>query len=101
MHAAKFVGLKSPIPYKWRKLGVKYLKNGMNFAYGGTGVFDTVVPGPNMTTQIDFFQHLIKDNVFTATDLDSSLALVSLAGNDYSAYSARNGSSQVRALLLH
>ncbi|KAE8098526.1 hypothetical protein FH972_016581 [Carpinus fangiana] len=93
-YVAKFVGLKSPIPYKWRKLGVKYLKNGMNFAYGGTGVFDTVVFGPNMTTQIEFFQHLIKDNVFTATDLVSSVALVSLAGNDYSAYSAGNGSSQ-------
>jgi hypothetical protein len=101
MHAAKFVGLKSPIPYKWRRLGVKYLKNGMNFACGGTGVFDTVALGPNMTTQIEFFQRLIKDNVFTAADLVSSVALVSLAGNDYSAYSAGNGSSQVRALLLH
>jgi hypothetical protein len=96
INAAKSVGLKSPVPYKWKQLGGKYLKNGMNFAYGGTGVFDTLVPGPNMTTQIDFFQDLVKDNVFTATDLQSSVALLSLAGNDYSVYAGSSGSTQVR-----
>ena len=97
-NAAKFMGVKSPIPYRWRKLGVKYLKYGMNFAHGGTGVFNTFVADPNMTTQIDFFQELIKTNVFNASNIESSVALVTLAGNDYSAYNFRNGSAQVRTM---
>lgn len=67
----------------------------MNFAYGGTGVFETLVQSPNMTTQIDFFEQLIKDGVYTPTDLMSSMALVSVAGNDYSTYIQINGSAQV------
>ncbi|XP_062005176.1 GDSL esterase/lipase At5g03610-like [Rosa rugosa] len=91
---AKFVGVKSPIPYKFRNVGVKHLKYGMNFAYGGTGVFNTLVAAPNMTTQIDFFQQFIKDSVFNAQDLHSSVALITLAGNDYSYYLALNNSSE-------
>lgn len=69
----------------------------MNFAYGGTGVFETLLKsGPNMTTQIGFLQNLIRDNVFTSADLESSMTLVTLAGNDYSTYIVRNGSAQVR-----
>lgn len=93
--AARFVGVKSPIPYRWRKLGRKHLRYGMNFAYGGTGVFDTLVAQPNMTTQVDFFQQLIKDQVYRPRDLQFSVALVSVAGNDYSTYTARNGSAEV------
>lgn len=91
-YLASFVGIRSPIPYKWRKLGPKPLRHGMNFAYGGTGVFDTLVAFPNMTTQIDFFQQLIKECVYTEQDLQQSMALVSVAGNDYTTYLARNGS---------
>ncbi|KAF3441688.1 hypothetical protein FNV43_RR15603 [Rhamnella rubrinervis] len=94
-YLAKFVGVKSPLPYQWRKVvGGQHLKNGMNFAYGGTGVFNTLVSDPNMTTQIDLFQQLIKQSVFNARDLQSSVALVTVSGNDYSAYIARNGSDQ-------
>lgn len=68
------------------------VENGINFAHGGTGVFQTLVDLPTMTTQIDFFQQLMDKNVFANHDLSSSIALVSLAGNDYAAYLARNGS---------
>jgi len=95
VHAAKFLGLKSPVPYKFRKFIPQNLKYGMNFAYGGTGVFDTSSKNPNMTIQIDFFKQLIKENVYTASDLTRSVALVSVAGNDYNFYLARNGSLQV------
>ncbi|OMO49327.1 hypothetical protein COLO4_38595 [Corchorus olitorius] len=44
-----------------------------------------------MTTQIDFFQRLVEEKVFTQQQLNSSIALVSLAGNDYAAFLARNG----------
>jgi hypothetical protein len=95
MHAAKFLGLRSPIPYRLRKFGIPLLRYGMNFAYGGTGVFQTLYWGPNMTTQIDFFHRLITDNVFTIRDLHSSVALVTLSGNDYT-YIVSRVSAQVR-----
>ncbi|KAL6327808.1 hypothetical protein AAG906_025728 [Vitis piasezkii] len=75
-YIASWMGIKSPTPYRFRKL--RPIKYGMNFAYGGTGVFDTLVAAPNMTIQID--------------DLKSSIALVSVSGNDYNAYIARGGS---------
>ncbi|KAA8516700.1 hypothetical protein F0562_016794 [Nyssa sinensis] len=90
-YLARFVGVKSPVTYRWRKYGGKRLRNGMNFAYGGTGVFNTLVMDPNMTTQIDFFEKLINESVFTKWDLQSSVALVTLAGNDYAAYQAKGG----------
>ncbi|KAG7961355.1 hypothetical protein I3843_09G011000 [Carya illinoinensis] len=92
---AKSIGLKrTPITYRQRN-ETSLLTYGMNFAYGGTGVFETLLKsGPNMTTQIGFLQNLIRDNVFTSADLESSMTLVTLAGNDYSTYIVRNGSAQ-------
>ncbi|KAK8607134.1 hypothetical protein V6N13_052879 [Hibiscus sabdariffa] len=91
-YIASYLGTRTPTAYQWRK-GVKRsnLKYGMNFAYGGTGVLDTLVSQPNMTTQIDYFQRLVQEEVYQKQDLDDSMALVSVAGNDYAAYLARNG----------
>ncbi|XVE90861.1 hypothetical protein DITRI_Ditri20bG0110300 [Diplodiscus trichospermus] len=90
-YIASYIGIRPPIPYKWRKVVKKsYLEYGMNFAHGGTGVFDTMVSEPNMTTQIDFFQRLVEEKVLMKQHLQSSIALVSVAGNDYAAYVARN-----------
>ncbi|OIW05108.1 hypothetical protein TanjilG_02581 [Lupinus angustifolius] len=89
-----YMKVKSPVPYRLRKLMPQHLKYGINFAVGGTGVFDTLTGGPNMTTQIDLFEQVIKDKVYTASDLNTSVALVSIAGNDYSHYLATNGSAQ-------
>ncbi|TKY53072.1 GDSL esterase/lipase [Spatholobus suberectus] len=91
-YIAKYLRLKSPVPYKFRKLMQQHLKYGMNFAFGGTGVFDTSSKNPNMTIQIDFFKQLIKENVYTTSDLSNSVALVSVAGNDYNHYMTTNGS---------
>ncbi|XP_058088696.1 GDSL esterase/lipase At5g03610-like [Magnolia sinica] len=91
-YLASFIGIRSPLPYRWKNIGPKPLRYGMNFAYGGTGVFDTMVPFPNMTTQIDLFQQLIEQGVYTKRDLKHSMAHVSVAGNDYITYLARNGS---------
>ncbi|XP_057472007.1 GDSL esterase/lipase At5g03610-like [Actinidia eriantha] len=82
-YIAKFFNVKSPIPYEQRKSKAKLLQEGMNFAYGGTGVFNTIVPLPNMTIQIDYFQQLLEKKVYTKNDLASSIALISPAGNDY------------------
>ncbi|KAI3473342.1 hypothetical protein Pfo_030633 [Paulownia fortunei] len=77
------------------KLGGKKLRNGMNFAYGGSGVFNTYSNLlPNISTQIDFFEKLINDSLYTKWDLQSSVVLVCLAGNDYGAYVAKGGTVQ-------
>ncbi|KAL1197897.1 GDSL esterase/lipase [Cardamine amara subsp. amara] len=92
---AKFVGIKSPIPFFWKDFaGKKRLQYGMNFAYGGTGVFNTQSPLPNMTTQINIFQNLLKvGDIYSPSQLTSSVALVSVAGNDYSTFIAQNRSA--------
>ncbi|XP_031499325.1 GDSL esterase/lipase At5g03610-like [Nymphaea colorata] len=91
---ASYLGIKSPIPYRVRQFAGNRKRFGMNFAFGGTGVFDTLVSLPNMTTQIDLFQQLIDEGEYQEWELGSSMALVSVAGNDYSAYLARNGTMQ-------
>lgn len=101
MWTAKFYGIKSPIAYRWMKYAGKRLRYGVNFAYGGTGVFDTLAFEPNMTTQIDFFEKLLKDSVYNKSDLQSALFLVTLAGNDYSAYTTRGGTDQVNLRLTN
>ncbi|XP_055812276.1 GDSL esterase/lipase At5g03610-like isoform X1 [Solanum dulcamara] len=94
-YLARFLGVKSPVPYRWMKYATKRLRYGINFAYGGTGVFNTRVPEPNMTTQIDFFQKLMAESVYTKADIvQSSLFLLSLAGNDYGAYLSKGGTVQ-------
>ncbi|KAI4352939.1 hypothetical protein L6164_007143 [Bauhinia variegata] len=94
-YIASFLKIQSPIPYNMRDtVGKSNLTYGMNFARGGSGIFKTLVDGPNMTTQIDFFQNLIQQNVYTKQDLQSSLALVNAAGNDYATFLLRNGSTK-------
>lgn len=93
-YVAKFYGIKTPIAYRWIKYAGNRLRYGVNFAYGGTGVFDTLVLEPNMTTQIDFFEKLLKDLVYNETDLHSSLFLLTVSGNDYGAYTAKGGTAQ-------
>ncbi|KAL6327804.1 hypothetical protein AAG906_025724 [Vitis piasezkii] len=78
-YIASWMGIRSPTPYRWRKMENTSLEYGMNFAFGGTGVFDT------LTTP---------KKLYTKVDLNSSIALVSLAGNDYTAYLARNGTTE-------
>ncbi|KAI9090589.1 hypothetical protein K1719_028442 [Acacia pycnantha] len=92
---ARYLGLRLPVPYRMRKMVMpEIMKRGMNFAFGGAGVFDTDIGIPNVTTQIDYLEELIKHKVYTSADLTNSVALVSVAGNDYTHYVATNGSFQ-------
>ncbi|GFP97066.1 GDSL esterase/lipase at5g03610 [Phtheirospermum japonicum] len=89
-YLARFLGLKSPLAYELMKLGGKKLQNGLNFAYGGSGVFDTLGNiVPNMSTQIGYFEKLMDQSLYTKWDLQSSVVLVCLAGNDYGVYLLR------------
>ncbi|KAL7228457.1 hypothetical protein ACSBR2_007216 [Camellia fascicularis] len=86
--------ITTPVPYEERKSEMKLIQYGMNFAFGGTGVFDTLVPEPNMLEQIGYLEQLIKQKVYTKNDLES-IALVSLAGKDYATYlQQHNGTIQ-------
>nr|GMC92660.1 GDSL esterase/lipase At5g03610-like [Ipomoea batatas] len=85
-YIAAYLGIRSPQPYSLWKGDGEAKQYGMNFAYGGTGVFDTYVDGPNMTTQINYLQQLLQQNAYTKHDITSSAALVSLVGNDYTKY---------------
>ncbi|KAM7265125.1 hypothetical protein ACFE04_002808 [Oxalis oulophora] len=78
---AEFLGIESPIAYRLRQSGNQ--QNGINFAYGGTGVFPTTVGKPTLAQQIGLLEQLIQQNVYTRDDLGSSVALISVAGNDY------------------
>ncbi|XP_059307712.1 GDSL esterase/lipase At5g03610-like [Lycium ferocissimum] len=90
---ASFLGIKSPLPYS--KKGSSVTKDGVNFAYGGTGVFNTFVNQPNMTTQINYFQQLLQEEeqVYTKENMSSSIALVSVAGNDYATFLTKKGNN--------
>ncbi|KAK7391454.1 hypothetical protein VNO78_19870 [Psophocarpus tetragonolobus] len=88
-YVASFLKIESPTPFTFRNSS--NMQNGINFAYGGTGVFNTSIDGPNVTVQIDSFQNLIQQNIYTKSDLQSSIALVNAAGNDYT-NALKNGS---------
>ncbi|PON58391.1 Lipase [Trema orientale] len=93
-YLASFLGIKSPVPYRQIKsVNTSELKYGMNFAFGGTGVFNTMEKEPNMSTQISFFEEILEKNLYSKRDLNSSVALVSVAGNDYGAYLAKGGNN--------
>lgn len=94
IHAASYLKIKSPTPYVFRNSSEQ--QHGINFAHGGTGIFNTLADGPNMTVQIDSFEKLIQQKIYTKADLESSVALVNAAGNDYATFLQRKqGSIQV------
>ncbi|CAH2059096.1 unnamed protein product [Thlaspi arvense] len=102
-YLAKYLGLRTPIAYKWRRLVLprKVVKNGINFAYGGAGVFETMFKVvPNASVQINFFEQLVRKKVYSQADLNSSVALFSIVGNDYITYDRLNGTSQGRPALI-
>lgn len=88
-YLAKFLGIKTPVPYKYRRVYPTH-PYGMNFAVGGSGVFDTGNFQRNLSAQIDTFQEQIKEGVFTKQDVENSVIYVSAAGNDYIYYLDNN-----------
>lgn len=99
MFAAKVIGAKPP--HLWRTHGRTKLrlKSGMNFAFGGSGVFDYPADrSPNMTTQANFMvDFILAGRVYTFDDLTfSDLAILSYSGNDYFGYIAENPKFAVR-----
>ncbi|GLJ55987.1 hypothetical protein SUGI_1201940 [Cryptomeria japonica] len=86
---ASYFNMSTPLPYNQRQGNPNLVRFGMNFASGGTGIFDTVPGLPNATAQIEQLQDLVKNGVYSATSLASSLVLFSISGNDYGFYVQR------------
>ncbi|XP_020263847.1 GDSL esterase/lipase At5g03610-like [Asparagus officinalis] len=84
-YLATYLRLRTPTPYKYRKLSTKH-PYGMNFAVGGSGVFYTPNDQRKLSAQIDAFQAQINENVFSHHDVKSSVVYVAISGNDYSFY---------------
>ena len=65
-------------------LGSHAGRTGMNFAVGGSGVFNVTEGKPTLELQIDTFLSLVVDGRIDKDLLaDKSVALVAVSGNDY------------------
>uniref|UniRef100_A0A6N2M3L3 SGNH hydrolase-type esterase domain-containing protein n=1 Tax=Salix viminalis TaxID=40686 RepID=A0A6N2M3L3_SALVM len=92
---ASFLGIESPTPYQLRNTS-KNTQQGLNFALGGSGICPSW-KNDTLTVQIDRFEQLLKENVYSRQcDLEysSSVALVSSGSNDYSFYAAAKKGSK-------
>jgi hypothetical protein len=95
--AADRLGIKRPIPYARVGSAVVSSRNasGINFSFGGSGVFPTASYCPNVSTQIAQLQSLVRSRQVPRKLIDASVAFLSVNGNDYSQYLADGGSLQV------
>jgi hypothetical protein len=89
--------VKPPIPYSLLNSSTgKSDAVGINFAYGGSGVLFTLDPTyPNLTVQIQQLKALIDSGVVSKRLVASSTCLLVIAGNDYTAFLAKNPINRV------
>ncbi|CAM6028567.1 unnamed protein product [Sphagnum balticum] len=91
-YLATFMGL-NPVPYRLYSTGaaaLPALRDGVNFAVGGAGVFDNL--GFTKTgDQITQLKELVTAGVYDPSFMaDSSLILYGVSGNDYAAFTRNN-----------
>ncbi|KAJ4849303.1 hypothetical protein Tsubulata_041738 [Turnera subulata] len=98
---ALFFNTTAPPTYsQWQKNSVaeSELKNGMNFAFGGSGALPTW-ENVTLRVQLGQFKQVVEDMVFTPNDLKDSVAVLSFVANDYNFYLAMNNRSRVVSFL--
>lgn len=94
---ASFLGVRKPVPYRVfnntmhntgkHKHGHSRHIRGVNFAFGGSGVFPTFGPQyPNISSQISQLQDLISRGLVSKKLIKASTVLLVIAGNDYTVY---------------
>ncbi|KAH7415511.1 hypothetical protein KP509_14G049200 [Ceratopteris richardii] len=72
---------------KSKTAGLRERGKGISFAFGGSGVFDTLnTLVYNVSTQIDQLHSIMELGIVTPDDIASSSVLFVLSGNDYEAY---------------
>lgn len=86
--AANALLMISPIAYEQRDSDPSAPKYGMNFAVGGSGVFNPYGM-LNLRGQINQFESLTS-TVYPKAFLQYSVVLVGVHGNDYGAFLAKN-----------
>ncbi|KAJ7558448.1 hypothetical protein O6H91_04G039700 [Diphasiastrum complanatum] len=95
-YLAQAMGTSSPVPYAHLQQYINLpegVKDGINFAFAGSGVFAGYEP-TNFATQVDQFEELLRANLSGLPSLTDSVVLLSTGGNDYLLYLAANGSLQ-------
>eukprot|EP00250_Pteridium_aquilinum_P006092 c16075_g1_i1 orf=300-1358(+) len=87
---AEYLGLPSaPITARMAKGKKEYEEgmNGINFAYGGSGMFSTFGPIiPRVNSQIQQFRDLLQSGFLSKDLIATSMILFVVCGNDYTAY---------------
>ncbi|GLJ19749.1 hypothetical protein SUGI_0357800 [Cryptomeria japonica] len=81
---AQMLGLPPPVPYGLLNDSARNMtaSKGINFAVAGSGVFDTY-GFPKLGTQVGFFKDIIRSQKYRYNNLNHSVALVTVMGNDY------------------
>eukprot|EP00246_Nothoceros_aenigmaticus_P015463 TRINITY_DN6430_c0_g1_i1.p1 TRINITY_DN6430_c0_g1~~TRINITY_DN6430_c0_g1_i1.p1 ORF type:complete len:297 (-),score=35.51 TRINITY_DN6430_c0_g1_i1:70-960(-) len=74
------------------------LRNGINFATGGAGVFPVTGNFPTIFQQVDQLQ-AIQDKYPFAFSPEKAVAIISCSGNDYSQFLSDNPSASLRDLI--
>ncbi|CAL0299756.1 unnamed protein product [Lupinus luteus] len=87
-YIASFLKIKTPVAYVFKNSS--NIQNGINFAYGGSGLFKTLLDGRNLTVQINSFEQLVKKNVYSKSDVASSIMLVIARANDYASFALKD-----------
>ncbi|KAH7295562.1 hypothetical protein KP509_27G054900 [Ceratopteris richardii] len=91
---ARFLNLPAPLPYSQVK---EMPATGLDFAYGGSGVFDTYGPAYiPIRTQIEQFESLAQGN---PVDYKNSLVLFVYSGNDYAVHFLKYGLTDLPILI--
>ena len=88
-----------PSPTPWEHLDANNTNNGgVNFGVGGAGVTYALGYRP-LAVQVDVFEKLVNEGLWTKEHLKHSVALVSIGINDYTTFNV-NGTAEVRFQLL-
>ncbi|KAF8698990.1 hypothetical protein HU200_034822 [Digitaria exilis] len=87
-YLAKIMGHReSPPPYTYDDWADGIDDAGLNFAVGGSVVLRTAAT-PKLGDQVQQLRSLIRDDTVTRGDLNGSVALIAISGNDYSSATA-------------
>jgi phospholipase/lecithinase/hemolysin len=93
--AARILG-RSQAPQTFKATEGNYPdKFGVNFAVAGSGVFEVPRKAPTLAQQIDSFKKMIDGGDIGKWQLEASVALVAISGNDYAGVANMSSDGQI------
>lgn len=87
-------GLQITAPPAYNRLLLSSTANGINFAEGGSGVFESPTGEfgiDRLSVQIQRFEDVVAQGLYSADQISSSFTLLAISGNDYNAFSKDHG----------